>query len=247
MKIYDGFKLPEKWNNGKISTFQQWCDEVKLIVEKEYNKEYSLSLHRFAIVESLNHIYSGTEYNIIETMKYVNENLPLPGVALYFFEGKIYGSTFTSIYSIRAKLMEKGYIEDFAYWDNTDPDENISKKEWKERERVWDSIDHWQVSLQFQDYLLRSSFYLDDDERKELKKQFEILDKSIPERWLKNQLEVSLNKEINNANTPIDYKAVRDLVEEILKDDYKGQYLSMKINLLKVIEKYNANEKTKTK
>lgn len=240
MKIYDGFKLPEKWNDGKISTFQKWCDEVKLIVEKEYNKEYSLAVRKYFITTFLDSIKNNTknEYLYLEAEKFINENLPLPEVALYFFEGKIYGSTFTNTYSIHAKLIEKGYIEDFAYWDNTDPDENVSKKEWKERERVWDSIDHWQVSLQFQDYLLRSSFYLNDDERQELKKELKELETSTISKWLKNNIEEYINRDLNKANTSIDYKALRDQVEEVLKDNYDGQYLSVKLNLLKVIENY---------
>ncbi len=32
------------------------------------------------------------------------------------------------------------FVEDYAYWDNTDPDEDVDKKTWKQRERDWNKV-----------------------------------------------------------------------------------------------------------
>lgn len=32
------------------------------------------------------------------------------------------------------------FVEDYSYWDNSDPDENIDKKVWKQRERDWNKV-----------------------------------------------------------------------------------------------------------
>lgn len=37
----------------------------------------------------------------------------------------------------RTLLKEAGLVEDYGYWDNSDPDEAVSEAEWEERERAW--------------------------------------------------------------------------------------------------------------
>lgn len=32
------------------------------------------------------------------------------------------------------------FVEDYAYWDNSDPDDNVDKKIWKQRERDWNKV-----------------------------------------------------------------------------------------------------------
>ena len=35
-------------------------------------------------------------------------------------------------------LTENEYFEEYGYWNNTDPDENVSEEDWAERKRDWD-------------------------------------------------------------------------------------------------------------
>lgn len=38
-------------------------------------------------------------------------------------------------------LEMQDWCRDFSYWDNADPDENISEEEWEQRKHYWDSND----------------------------------------------------------------------------------------------------------
>jgi len=38
------------------------------------------------------------------------------------------------------RALELPYVEDFAYWDNTDPPENVSDEEWKRRGEIWEEV-----------------------------------------------------------------------------------------------------------
>ena len=145
-------------------------------------------------------------------------------------------------------LSKKKYIKDFAYWDNTDPDEEVSEEEWEERERVWDSIDHWQVSIQWQDYLMRSGFYLDQEEINALKEKEKAIKETTLKEWLRTELHDQIALDTIHKNdikkTPdnilMTHTEVESLVDEVLKDEYNGEYLHLKLNLLKVIEDYEA-------
>ena len=246
-KVYEGFILADKWNDGKIETFEKFCNEIKLIVAKIYNKEYCLANKKYQMIYDLSKLF-GKQTNIKDPYQVCREFTPIPDIAFFFFEGKIYGETFNDNYGIRKTLIEKGYIKDFAYWDNTDPDEEVSEEEWEERERVWDSIDHWQVSIQWQDYLMRSGFYLDQEEINALKEKKKAIKETTLKKWLRTELhdQIALDTMYKNdiKKTPdnilMTHTEVESLVDEVLKDEYKGEYLHLKLNLLKVIEDYEA-------
>ena len=240
-KIYEGFKLADKWNDGKIETFEKFCNEVKEIVQRLYANEWIKSFNRLSVYQHLNAIRNNKEYCHLDTELYMKNTYEIPEIAFFFFEGKVYGSTFLDNYGIRKTLIEKGYIKDFAYWDNTDPDEEVSEEEWNERQRVWDSIDHWQVSITFQDYMMRSNYYLTDDDRKEIKELIPLLEEKGIETWLIEEMErhVRISPYFSKDCNPW------ILAQEIIKNDnYDGPLSSIKEDLLEVIEKYK-QEKSK--
>lgn len=251
-KVYEGFILSDEWNDGKIETFEKFCNEVKAIIEKMYNKEYCLSNKKCYINYELDKLL-GRMTDLKEPYEACRELNPIPEITFFFFEGKVYGSTFNDNYGIRKTLIEKGYVKDFAYWDNTDPDEEVSEEEWNERQRVWDSIDHWQVSIQWQDYLMRSGFYLNEDEVKELKETYKTIEETAFRRWLRyeltNYITTDVMKKNNIDNTPYDVLCVhhnsKDLVDEVLKDDYEGEYLEKRQELENVIKKYKELKEVK--
>lgn len=61
-------------------------------------------------------------------------------IAIFPFEGKFYGIYYSEQEEFYHNLLKQQKISEFSYYDNTDKPERISKKEWKERERVWDII-----------------------------------------------------------------------------------------------------------
>lgn len=250
-KIYEGFILEDSWNNGKIETFEKWCNEVKTIIEKIYNKEYCRKYQQYLIFCELNERYNclknildfNKEENYFKTIDTIKRDIPIPEIGFFFFEGKVYGSTFLDNYGIRKILIEKGYIKDFAYWDNTDPDETVSDEEWNERQRVWDIFDHWQASIQFQDYLMRSSYYLNDEESDELRNAIKEIKQTYPKRWQENILYDAVKNDLNQSSEVSKSKInVWDIVKEIMKDDYIGKYSAEKFITQRILEDYNKKE-----
>lgn len=240
-KIYEGFKLTDKWNDGKIETFEKFCNEVKEIAQRLYANNWIKSFNRLSVYQHLNTIRNNKEYCHLDTELYMKNIYEIPQIAFFFFEGKVYGSIFLDSYGIRKTLIEKGYIKDFAYWDNTDPDEEVSEEEWNERQRVWDSIDHWQVSIQWQDYMMRSNYYLTDDDRKEIKESIPLLEQDSIETWLIEEMEkhVRISPYFSKDCNPW------IVAQGILKNDnYDGPLSSIKEDLLNVVEKYK-QEKSK--
>lgn len=239
-KVYEGFILADEWNDGKIETFEKFCNEVKEIATRLYANEWIKNYNKLCVYQHLDALYNKKGYCHFDTELSMKKVYEIPEIAFYFFEGKVYGSTFLDSYAIRKTLIEKGYIKDFAYWDNTDPDEEVSKKEWNERQRVWDAFDHWQTSIVFQDYLMRSNYYLTDEDRKEIKGLIPLLEEKGIESWLTEKIEqhVRISPHFEGGHPWI-------IAKEILKNDnYQGPLSSVKEDLLKIVEQYK-QEKSK--
>lgn len=72
--------------------------------------------------------------------------------------------------------------------------------------------------------------------------------KLLLKKWLRTELhdQIALDTMYKNdiKKTPdnilMTHTEVESLVDEVLKDEYKGEYLHLKLNLLKVIEDYEA-------
>lgn len=85
-------------------------------------------------------------------------------VAIRGYEGRLYlipHYDYTMSGAL-AFLAEMPQLDGYAYWNNTDRDEDVSEAEWDERRRTWNAIDRiWQDVLVLQ--LVESmSFYMKD-------------------------------------------------------------------------------------
>ena len=95
---------------------------------------------------------------------------------------------------------------------------------------------------------MRSGFYLDQEEINALKEKEKAIKETTLKKWLRTELhdQIALDTMYKNdiKKTPdnilMTHTEVESLVDEILKDEYKGEYLHLKLNLLKVIEDYEA-------
>jgi len=60
------------------------------------------------------------------------------------FENRAGGNPLLMIYSedgaYRARLLEAGIAEEYGYWDNADPEEDLSEAEWEERKLAWSGL-----------------------------------------------------------------------------------------------------------
>jgi hypothetical protein len=61
-------------------------------------------------------------------------------ISILPFEGKVYGLVFAEQPFLREMVAEQPWIEAYGFWDSTDPDENVPREEWEERQRVWSAI-----------------------------------------------------------------------------------------------------------
>lgn len=62
-------------------------------------------------------------------------------LTLFPYKKKIYGIIYTEQNKIKnIWFNNKKFVKRYGYWNNTDPEDNISAKEWKEREMIWDKV-----------------------------------------------------------------------------------------------------------
>jgi hypothetical protein len=63
-------------------------------------------------------------------------------VFLYPIKTFTLGIIYTTETDFREYFFKQDFVEDYAYWNNTDPDVNVSKKEWEQRAKDWGSLGH---------------------------------------------------------------------------------------------------------
>lgn len=61
------------------------------------------------------------------------------------------------------KIKYPRWVEDFAYWNNTDEPEGMTRTEWKARERMWDKVCLEKVSFWNRRRMIHHSFDTRDD------------------------------------------------------------------------------------
>lgn len=59
-------------------------------------------------------------------------------VVLLPLRGKILGLVYCESDSMRHWIMTQPFLKDYSYWDNTDPDEDVSEEDWEAREQDWE-------------------------------------------------------------------------------------------------------------
>lgn len=61
-------------------------------------------------------------------------------IVLFPFEGKFYGMFYTVQPEFAEKWLLNPLVDEFMYWNNTDPLDGVSDEEWEERGRIWNEI-----------------------------------------------------------------------------------------------------------
>jgi hypothetical protein len=141
-KIYDVYKF--KNTDGTEPTIQDvfnFLQPIKKEVVKVYENEalipHVIELHK-AYVSHMN--ATPSEFEIIyDGERYTNakENCVIyahkSGLYIHFFLGYKFRE-------LKERLFLNKNLEDFHYQNSTDRPENISEKEWSDRESLWDEI-----------------------------------------------------------------------------------------------------------
>jgi hypothetical protein len=153
-KIYGGFKFANPDLTVIHSQLMDWRNELRPLHQQAANAFVAeIAIHMFDTARMRPGSHTG-ETPLMEAIsalwdrqaKVTKIHLRDPlvdfefAVSLMPFEGQVYGIAYTEQREWHSLWMAKPFIVDFAYWDNTDPPEDLPDEEWQERDRAWDSI-----------------------------------------------------------------------------------------------------------
>lgn len=134
-------KCQEDIARGFVEATTQIYDERLVGIEDGYPKEASMDMFK----------------EIIDGILENNRKSELSKIPEYNFTAEVHVCLTSANRLISYVSAEKSYfydawltmpgIRDYAYWNNSDADKNVSKKEWSEREEDWDFEveNHWFV------------------------------------------------------------------------------------------------------
>lgn len=125
-----------------------------------------------------------------------------PAISLASFENKIYGIVIDE-HGLFNHLIEMGYIEDYYYQNQTDPDENLSEEEWNERERVWDAIDYFtfKVFIDYSHIKYGQIYYYETDGFKCLADCIKEVQNEMKESYIREAIIVKLSQYLIDNDT----------------------------------------------
>lgn len=143
-KIYDFWKLKKKYNS--IEGVQKMNAKIKkrwmAYVENNLTK---LSINMFEEGKSWSKVMDAIRD--VQMKKYKNRFEPFDyeaNMCLYYYKGQYYAMFFIEGLDdgLRKYIgrMKKFYCDYFGYWDNSDPEEGISNKDWEKRGKLIDRI-----------------------------------------------------------------------------------------------------------
>ncbi len=116
-------KMLLRWATQKID---EACMAGEAIPEKAFSSVFSEYLDRGAERSAAKMRNPGMDFGVSMT--------------LFPFEGRVYGMLFAEDRDLESLWKKEPGVLDFAYWNNSDPDETVSEEEWDERARVWEEI-----------------------------------------------------------------------------------------------------------
>lgn len=158
IKIYEAYKFPTKRLNEFILLFNQKCFEgVKTLIDKTVFKEDYLNEIRnliFSKNSESSKLWSDKDFSaalIFAESMIANDSVYKElfdlNCSFNFWIHKSHCYFIPYIpYSIREYIQFKeDWIKFYGYWNNSDPEDGVSSKEWKKRSELWNEIalDDW--------------------------------------------------------------------------------------------------------
>jgi len=166
-KIYNGYKIEKLMSAHELLSF---CldvgKQVQNKIKMEYKKESAILATHYIDAFMCGFFHERPEHHL-------TKNSPVLMMAQDIIQeehekarkdqlrGHLWDFSFSfSLFPKKNKILillytERDYlikfwkelpnIQYYGYWDNSDPDENISKKEWKQREKDWESV--WKLGF----------------------------------------------------------------------------------------------------
>lgn len=153
-KIYSGFKFADPDLSVIHRHIMDWRNELRPLQQRAtdaFVAEIAINMFDAERMRPGSHTGKSPLMEAISTLwdrqaevKKTQRRDPLVDfeftISLMPFEGQVYGITYTEQRAWQTLWMDKPFVLDFCYWDNTDPPEELPEEEWEERGRVWSKI-----------------------------------------------------------------------------------------------------------
>jgi hypothetical protein len=153
-KIYNGIKF----NTNNIETLHQHMNELReeFGVIRDKNLLNELTESCFSLYDRrtitpptidyqpvMNQVHADY-YNRQEEVRIKQVRDPSVDfsfeICVFPYNNEFYGMFFTEQKEFSDILQSKDYVEYFGYWDNVDPDEDVSESDWELRGKIWDKL-----------------------------------------------------------------------------------------------------------
>lgn len=156
-KIYDGFVISPSITGleGLNKELIKFRKELIPIINDGYWDYLAVMAHNFidnkafGIIDETDEkiAFWYAEHRLCKAIKVIEERqIRDPFVdydcslVLFPHKNRIYGIIYTEQKKIRELWSNKKFVKGYGYWNNTDPEDNVTDKEWKERGEIWDKI-----------------------------------------------------------------------------------------------------------
>ena len=148
-KLYEGFRLK---GVSSIEDALSFIDDIKEPIKERILSNMATEIKTLAC---LMYDLHGLGYDMFEESE--DDRVPLLSatmrtlkndpkhdesfsVGLTSVEGQVLGYPFFPENGYVDIIFEHIDVERFGYWDNTDPDETVTKEEWEKRKRLWNKV-----------------------------------------------------------------------------------------------------------
>lgn len=159
-KIFNGFKLKTADLAEIHAYIMEWRSELKTLhtaalarvqadIAIELFDKAAISPGTHAGVSPLIHAYGQVMDRQQEIKKSGRRDPAIDfefGISLMPYDGAVYGMVFSEQHKWVSLWMEKAFVEDFCYWNNTDAPDDINEHTWDARGEVWDAILDFAIS-----------------------------------------------------------------------------------------------------
>lgn len=167
IKIYRAYQMDYQLFDGFLKSFRTWAFETALKVKNSINFE-AQEIEKRNAENYADYLKNGIDSIEIWLERNPNKSYHELLIDLFYKSSKKYKRSFTcidfslNVYFRKGKfyvipygeflqtfILPKG-VKDFPYWDNVDPPDGITSKQWIQRGKIWEELctdDHESIRL----------------------------------------------------------------------------------------------------
>ena len=179
-KIYNGVMLNNVYT---IQDMQDFVNSLKgPVKELVYKQRASDILHTACLIYDMHHVMGQDYFNPDEDTRIPllvssRRHVVLPeneatnyDIAIGIVDGYTLGMYFFDDRETEKIILHHPQVQYFGYWDNNDPDENVTEQEWALREELWNKLfenSHFPAEALFVQRILNTRYIMPEDHHME--------------------------------------------------------------------------------